>query len=171
MLFNRHIFAGRYSAPDNRGTRRPRRRRYTHLAQGLIATAMLLAVTMLLLPAHAAHASSSCTYPFCSETYNQSQYFVVVAHDWCGNNDVLYQDAPPCGYGDPTEYLFPGQHTDSHQDWDVLRIDKGWRYTVQVYSVIWGWSSVGSFDNRLGSTQEWVRVHNDQTMYVLHQST
>lgn len=42
--------------------------------------------------------------------------------------------------------------------------------TVQVYSVVFGWSSVGSYDNRYGSTQMWVRVHNDQTLYVRSQS-
>jgi hypothetical protein len=118
----------------------------------------------------AANAGASCSYPYCSETYNQSQYYVIVAHDWCGNQETLYQDAPPCASNSPVR-LLSGNHTPATEDWDVLRVDRGWKYTVQVYSVIWGWSSVGSFDNRNGSTQMWVRVHNDQTMYVRSQST
>lgn len=154
-------------AQDEQNTRRAKKLGFTRLAQVGIPLILIIAVSFALAPA--AHASTSCTYPLCSETYNQSPYFVVVAHDWCGNSETLYQNNPPCGAGAQTEYLYTNQHTDSHQDWDAMRVDIGWKYIVQVYSVIFGWSSVGSFDNRNGTTAMWVRVHNDQTMYVQNQ--
>ena len=154
---------------NNQGPRKQGKRWGIRLAQMLTATVMLLAMMLTFSATQPAHASSSCYYPFCSETYNKSLYSVLVAHDWCGNSETLYQDAPPCGWSSRTDILYTNEHTPSHEDWDVLRIDRGWRYTVQVYSEIWGWSSVGSFDNRHGSTQMWVRVHNNQTMYVLRQ--
>lgn len=137
-------------------------------AQLLAMTGVLLGGMLTFSPS--ASAGTSCSYPFCSETFNKDrQYEIIVAHDWCGNLETMRQDAPPCGWNDQTIVLWPGQHTNPNEDWDVLRVDPGWVYTVQVYSVLTGWSSVGSFDNRGISTPLWVRVHNDETMYVLSQ--
>jgi len=140
------------------------------IRRALTAVALLPAILLgSITPAPVAAADTVCSYPWCSEIYNQSPYQLTVAHDWKGTDDTLYQNAPPNGWGSVTSELWPGQHTPAHEDWDALRIDSGWKYVVQTYSVVFGWSSVGSFDNRNSSTEMWVHVHGDETMYVLAQ--
>jgi hypothetical protein len=119
----------------------------------------------------AAQASPNCDYPYCSETFNKSQYQITVARDWCGSGETYNHNTPPCGGS--TAVVFPGYSTDPHQDWDTFRVDAHWMYTVQYYSVlpvIGGWSSVATIDRRGSATGVWIRVHNDQTYYILKQT-
>jgi hypothetical protein len=134
-----------------------------------LISATVFALGLLVAGQATANAGSSCSYPFCSETFNASQYRIIAAHDWCGTDEIKHQDTPPCGWSDPTMTVFPGNHTPSTEDWDSFRVDRGYEYIVQVWSEIWGWSSVGSIDNRSAPTASWVRVHNDQTWYVRNQ--
>jgi hypothetical protein len=131
--------------------------------------ALAAAIALLVAGQAPANAGSSCTYPYCSETYNASPGWIVAAHDWCGNDEHIYRNEPPCGWGSQTMVVYSGQSTPPREDWDAFRVDRGYKYIVQVWSEIWGWSSVGSIDNRNGSTDSWVRVHDDQTWYILNQ--
>ncbi|MER5690069.1 hypothetical protein [Streptomyces sp. NPDC002205] len=130
-----------------------------------------LAISGLAVTAPASYAGTSCSYPYCSETYNQTSLPVYVAHNWCGDKEWLIQSAPPCGAKSSDYWLAAGQHTDSHQDWDTFRVDAYWCYKFQRYSVIWGWESVETVDRRNQSAPEWVRVHNDETAYIIKQSS
>ncbi|MEU1601366.1 hypothetical protein ABZ468_54110 [Streptomyces sp. NPDC005708] len=130
-----------------------------------------LAIGGVTATAPASYAGSSCTYPLCSETYNKSAYSAYVIHDWCGTSNYFYSNTPPCGVKSSDYYLQPGAHTDSHQDWDGFRVDAYWCYKVQWYSVLVGWEGTSTYDRRGNSVAEYVRVHNDETAYILSQST
>jgi hypothetical protein len=137
------------------------------LIRGVVIAGLVIAGAVVTAPA--SHADGSCVYPLCSETYNSSDQSVIVAHDWCGNAERLSQDAPPCGWSDPTKVLFPGDHTPSTEDWDAFRVDAGCLYAYQVYSVLTGWGDAQTVDRR-GRGNQWIRVHDDQTAYVRTQT-
>ncbi|MCX5409882.1 hypothetical protein OHA37_39330 [Streptomyces sp. NBC_00335] len=107
----------------------------------------------------------------CSETFNKSGDSVYVARSWCGDQEWLAQNAPPCGDRNGDYWLQKGQGTNPNQDWDAFRVDVGWCYTFQTQSYLWGWYNKEVVDRRGKPTAEWVRVHDDETTFVLSQGT
>jgi hypothetical protein len=128
----------------------------------------------VLVPAAPARAGSTCTNPLCSESFNRTAIQVTALRDWCTSTDVIYQHEPPdCdpndGQGPRTMTLWQNQHTPEHEDWDGIRVDYGWRYTVQIYSIFTGWEAPKVLNPNFGPST-WVRIHDWQTMYIIDQT-
>ncbi len=130
----------------------------------------IVAAAVVVVPGTAAQAGASCTYPLCSEVANRlpAGAYVAVAHNWCGNADILYQNAAPCA-GQVADYIASGTTTPPHEDWDGFRVENGCSVTYQFYSVLTGWTMQLNIV-AAGSTHIWIRVHNDDTAYILSRS-
>lgn len=138
-----------------------------NLGQSVARSAVLLFAVLLAFVgvAPTAFAGPGCTWPFCSEIRNRSSLGIAVFHDWCGTGEIIVRYEPPCGWANQIRYLEPGEGTPPRQDWDVLRVDAGWRYTVTApphYSRM--------YDNRNSYRPMYVRVHDWQAITVANQS-
>ncbi|MFD4638109.1 RICIN domain-containing protein [Lentzea sp. NPDC058436] len=128
-------------------------------------TALCLAGAGVLLASPAAQA-----FPR-SETVNStSDEHVLIAVDWCGDDERKNQEAPPCGTGSTTRRLPPGNGTPALEDWDGVRVDAGsvMRYellTVTV-SVPPQYIRTQHEVDRRGVTSQWIRIHDNQTVTV-----
>ncbi|MEU3464471.1 hypothetical protein ABZ721_31535 [Streptomyces sp. NPDC006733] len=140
------------------------------IARAGVALSLALAGLLAVSPVSQAD-DGPCSSPWCSETYNVSGDSVYVARSWCGDQEWLAQDAPPCGAKDTDYWLQNGHGTNPNQDWDSFRVDVGWCYTFQTTSFLWGEYPKEVVDRRGKPTAEWVRVHDDETTVVISQGT
>lgn len=154
------------------------RNRITGRRRALLSTVLAASfmVSALGLSAGTAQAGSWCVNPFCSESYNDSSMYVDAFRNWCGDAEYLIQGDTPCGYrGDRESVRLNGRgnHTNSWEDWDTLKIDAGCEYILQFWIATEPgkgfWDTPFSRSRRNSSTPGWMRVHNNQTLYVRNQ--
>ncbi|WP_037269047.1 RICIN domain-containing protein [Kibdelosporangium aridum] len=129
------------------------------------ATALCLAGAGMLFASPAAQA-----FPR-SETENKtSDEYVLIAEDWCRDDERKAQEEPPCGAGSTTRRLPPGTGTPALEDWDGVRVDAG---SVMKYELLTVTPTVPpqfvttqhEVDRR-GIGSLWIRVHDNQTVRV-----
>jgi hypothetical protein len=133
----------------------------TRKAGGILAVLSLLLVS-LVATAPSSSAGDHCVPPLCSRIVNDSPYWIVIARNWCGDEEYLVRNDPPCGAGQEVT-LNAGDSTPVavNEDWDTFRVDAGFCYIWTIWrldlsSDSWYWDLTGS------DTHAWVRVHNDE---------
>lgn len=128
-----------------------------------------VAAGAVVVPTSGAQAGTSCSSVFgCSESKNSSAQPATAWHDWTCSSGSTGTASTGCK-GGTSYWLTPGAHTPSNQDWDVLQIDAGWCYKVNL--VNWYGKNWNVTYNRIGqSTPEYVKIEDGSVATVLAQS-
>jgi len=132
--------------------------------------AMLAAAAGMVALAPAPEASAGgCVGWVCGQVFNDSAWGATAFKDWnCGGTTGFMTDDPWCASG-PTQWMAPGGYTPDGQDWDVLRIDAGWCYRVQLYTPTRGtWSE--TYDRR-GTSDGFMKVETFGTAWLKAQAS
>lgn len=135
----------------------------------LVTLALSLAV-QLSVAATPAVAGTGCGWAGCSQTYDDSNGAVKIAHDWCisgGSSGSTSTRIPACK-GQNFGWVYPGAHSPSGQDWDAFRAPAGWCIKV---TFVYPGPDVTKRYNRIGRGATWVKVRDGIPARVKAQSS
>lgn len=142
-----------------------------------------MVVLVLLVPvavgsAPAAQAGTACKVHedpiyICSETFNDSNGAILAARTWClpgGHSGSSSSQAARCDDpGRDFDWLYPGEHTTPHQDWDIFRVPAGWCVKV-TFRYPSPKDDKTNWYNRIGRGATWVKVRDGVPAHVRAQS-